>query len=94
MPENERLSRRSSSASLDSLTGGERGVEETLKMPIEANHFVHTNNDTSKTQLETVNNRESLKTEPRLKFVNNNNNSVDEGLNPGNHFEDESNSIG
>ena len=97
MSENGRLSVRSGSASLGSMTNSgasaadlHNGVEQTmcdgLQMPIESKHFVHSNDSGKRTtQLETVYNRESLKMEPQLKFVNNN----VESLNMENHFEDE-----
>jgi len=65
------------------------GVEETesdgSQMPVETKGFVY-NNDSpkTKTRLEIVNNRESLKMEPQLKFVNSN----QTGLKMENHFED------
>ncbi|XP_062077818.1 autophagy-related protein 18f [Humulus lupulus] len=95
--ENGSLSHRSSSVSLDSLTDSgavavdlHNGIEETrcdgLQAPIGTERFVNTN-DISKTttQLETVNNRESLRMEAQLKFVNNN----IEGLKMENHFDDD-----
>ncbi|VVA28203.1 PREDICTED: autophagy-related [Prunus dulcis] len=83
--ENGRLSCRSSSGSLDTMTDSGAGVaelsngtEETewggSQTPIESKRFVN-NNDSqkTKTQLEIVNNRErTLKTEAQLKFVNSN----------------------
>ena len=55
-------------------------------MPVEINGFVR-NNDSpkTKTQLEIVYNRERLRMEAQLKFVNVNK----EGLKMENHFEDE-----
>lgn len=92
MSENGRLSRRSSSGSLDCLTDNGAAVADLhngtdgLQMPIETKHFVNTI-DSSKvtTLLETVNNRESLRMEAQLKFVNNN----IEGLKMENHFDDD-----
>ncbi|XP_015898152.2 autophagy-related protein 18f [Ziziphus jujuba] len=97
LSENDRVSCRRNSGSLDSLTGSvapmtelHNGIEETgwggLQMPIETKGFVN-NSDSPKTQarLEVVNNRESLTMEAQLKFVNNN----IEGLKMENHFEDE-----
>ncbi|XP_062168619.1 autophagy-related protein 18f [Alnus glutinosa] len=94
---NRRLSCGSSSGSLDSMTDAgapvvefHNGVEETesdgSQMPVETKGFVY-NNDCpkTKTRLEIVNNRESLKMEPQLKFVNSNKT----GLKMENHFEDE-----
>lgn len=83
--ENGRLSCRSSSGSLDTMTDSGAGVaelsngtEETewggSQTPVESKRFVN-NNDSqkTKTQLEIVNNRErTLKTEAQLKFVNSN----------------------
>ncbi|KAF4395901.1 hypothetical protein G4B88_028071 [Cannabis sativa] len=95
--ENGSLSHRSSSASLDSLADGgavaadlHNGIEETrcdgLQAPVATERFVNTN-DISKTttQLETVNNKESLRMEAQLKYVNNN----IEGLKMENHFDDD-----
>ncbi|XVF04001.1 hypothetical protein REPUB_Repub05bG0042700 [Reevesia pubescens] len=97
LSENGRLSRRSSSGSLDSVTENgaavselHNGIEETSlngpQMPIGTKGFVN-NSDSPKTntRLEIVNNRESLRMEAQLKFVNNNS----EGLKIENHFEDE-----
>lgn len=97
MFENGRISCKSSSGSLDSLTdcgaastdlynGVDKMRRYGLETPADTMHFVNTY-DSSKTttQLETVNDRESLRKEPQLKFVNNN----IEGLKMENHFEDE-----
>lgn len=100
MSENGRLSRRNSSASLDSTDSGaataylHNGIEETrcdgLQMPIDTKHFVNTNDSSkSTTQLETVNNRESLRMEAQLKFVNNN----IEGPRMENDFEDDTDEV-
>ena len=97
MSENDRLSCRGSSGSLDSMTDSAAAVaefhnasEETEcsgpRMPVGTKGFVN-NSDSPKmkTRLETVNNRESLRMEAQLKFVNSNK----EGLKMENHFEDE-----
>ncbi|XP_022716961.1 autophagy-related protein 18f-like [Durio zibethinus] len=97
LSENGRLSCRSSSGSLDSMTENgaavaelHNGIEETSlngpQMPIGAKGFVN-NSDSpkTKTRLEIVNNRESSRMEAQLKFVNNNS----EDLKMENHFEDE-----
>ena len=95
--ENGRLSCRSSSGSLNCLTDCGvasanlcNGIDKTRcegpQTPVETKHFVNNYASTkTTTQLETVNNRESLRKEPQLKFVNNN----IEGLKMENHFEDE-----
>ncbi|KAM4103014.1 hypothetical protein ACJW30_06G047100 [Castanea mollissima] len=95
--ENDRLSCRGSSGSLDSMTDSAAAVaefhsasEETEcngpRMPVGTKGFVN-NSDSpkTKTRLETVNNRESLRMEAQLKFVNSNK----EGLKMENHFEHE-----
>lgn len=99
--ENGRLSCRSSSGSLNCLTDCGvasadlyNGVDKTgcegPQTPVETKHFVNNYASTkTTTQLETVNNRESLRKEPQLKFVNNN----IEGLKMENHFEDEGDEI-
>lgn len=97
LSENDRVSCRSNSGSLDSMTGTgaamterHNGIEETgsggLQMPIETKGFVN-NSDSPKTQarLEVVNNRECLTMEAQFKFVNNN----IQGLKLENRFEDE-----
>ncbi|XVE80291.1 hypothetical protein DITRI_Ditri14bG0128200 [Diplodiscus trichospermus] len=97
LSEDSRLSCRSSSGSLDSLSENvaavaehHNDIEETSlngsQIPLGTKGFVN-NCDSfkTKTQLEIVNNRESLRTEAQFKFVNNNS----EGLKMGNHFEDE-----
>ncbi|XWS27898.1 hypothetical protein CRYUN_Cryun25bG0019600 [Craigia yunnanensis] len=98
LSENGRLSLRSSSGSLDSVTENVaavaelyNGIEETSlngpQMPIGTKGFVNNcDNPKTKTRLEIVNNRESLRMEAQLKFVNNNS----ESLKMENHFEDES----
>ena len=94
MSENGRISVRSGSGSHgsmpDSCAASNSGVEQTmydgLQMPAETKHFVHSNDSGKRTtQLETVYNRESLKMEPQLKFVNND----VESLKMENHFDDE-----
>ncbi|KAA8523736.1 hypothetical protein F0562_010159 [Nyssa sinensis] len=98
--ENGRLSSRSSSGSLDSMTDGgvavpelHSGIEETgwdgLRMPTETTKgFVNkTDSPKSNTWFEIVNNRESLMMEAQFKSVNNN----IEGLKMENQFEDELN---
>ncbi|KAK9269609.1 hypothetical protein L1049_001386 [Liquidambar formosana] len=98
LSENGRLSCRSSSGSLDSMTDSgatvaelHNGIEENgwdgLRMPTETTKGFVNNNDSpkTKTRLEIVNNRESMKEEAQLKFVNNNR----EGLKMENQFEDE-----
>lgn len=97
LSENGRLSRRSSSGSLDSITDSgavaaelQNGVGEAVwnghRRPVEAMGFVNSS-DSPKTNtwLENVNNRESLMTEAQLKFVNSDNG----GPKVENHFEDE-----
>ncbi|KAL5548243.1 hypothetical protein UlMin_003474 [Ulmus minor] len=96
--ENGRLSRRSSSGSLNTMAvsrfaaAEHNGIKETefdgMQMPTQAEGFVHTNDSsttTTKAQLETVNNRESVRMDAQLEFVNNN----IEGLKMESHFEDE-----
>ena len=95
--ENGRLSCRSSSGSLDSMTENgavvaelHNGVEETgwngSRMPVETRGVVNSNGSPkTNSRLEVVNNRESSRTEAQLKFVNNSN----EGLKMENQFENE-----
>lgn len=97
LSENGRVLRKSSSGSLDSMNGSgavvaelHNGVEENgwhgPRMAVGTREFVNSNDSPkTNTRLEIVNNRESLKMEAPLKFVNNNN----EGLKMENHFEDE-----
>ncbi|OMP04510.1 hypothetical protein COLO4_09563 [Corchorus olitorius] len=97
LSENGWLSRRGSSGSFDSVNENgaavaelHNGIEETglngSQMPLATTGFVN-NSDSPKTRtrLENVNNRESLRMEAQLKFVNSNS----EGLKMENHFEDE-----
>ncbi|KAJ4832445.1 hypothetical protein Tsubulata_017108 [Turnera subulata] len=95
--ENGRLSRKSSSASLDSVTQSgalvvdlPNGLEDTQRngprMLIETRESVNiSGSPKTYSQLEVVNNRESLVAEAQVKFVNNNN----AGLKMENHFEHE-----
>ncbi|XP_021654708.2 autophagy-related protein 18g isoform X2 [Hevea brasiliensis] len=97
LSENGRLSHRSSSGSLDSMTDRgvvaadhQNGVEEAgwngPRMPVEAMGFVNSSDSPKRDNwLENVNNREHLRTEAQLKFVNSNNG----GPKVENHFEDE-----
>lgn len=93
--ENGRLSRRSSSGSLDLVADGgvavaehPTGIEETgwngLRMPETDKGFVNSNDRPKTKTLKTVNNRESFKMEAQHKFVNNNK----DGLNVENQLED------
>lgn len=93
--ENGRLSRRSSSGSLDLVAVGgvavaehPTGIEETgwngLRMPETDKGFVNSNDRPKTKTLETVNNRESFKMEAQHKFVNNNK----DGLKVENQLED------
>ncbi|KAF2285834.1 hypothetical protein GH714_008317 [Hevea brasiliensis] len=97
LSENSRLSCRKSAGCLDSMAdcataaaSHQNGVEETgrngPRMPVEAVGFVHiSNRPKTDAWLENVNNRDSLRTEAQLKFVNSNN----AGSKVENHFEDE-----
>ncbi|KAF2314238.1 hypothetical protein GH714_024398 [Hevea brasiliensis] len=97
LSENGRLLHRSSSGSLDSMTDRgvvaayhQNGFEEAgwngPRMPVEAMGFVNSSDSPKRDNwLENVNNREHLRTEAQLKFVNSNNG----GPKVENHFEDE-----
>ncbi|KAJ9182739.1 hypothetical protein P3X46_006698 [Hevea brasiliensis] len=97
LSENSRLSCRKSAGCLDSMAdcataaaSHQNGVEETgrngPRMPVVAAGFVHiSNRPKTDAWLENVNNRDSLRTEAQLKFVNSNN----AGSKVENHFEDE-----
>ncbi|XP_021892890.1 autophagy-related protein 18f isoform X1 [Carica papaya] len=93
--EDSKLSHRSSSGSLGSISNSNAagaGSHNDLagtgyngpQTPIETVGFVNNGRANRKTQLEIVNNRESLRMEAQLNFVNNK-----EGLKIENHFEDE-----
>lgn len=97
IPDNDRLSCRSSSNSLDTMTHSGAGLTEHCTGSEETGWGVpqmtigskgSVNNDDSpetKTQLETVNSREhSFKMEAQLKFVNN---DIEEDMGMGNLFE-------